>query len=55
MTTKERLHLLIERLSDEQAAAELARLEAQTGEAQRRWPPRHAAIGRSGRHDLAVR
>ncbi len=41
MTTKERLHLLIERLSDEQAAAELARLEAQTGEAQRRWPRRH--------------
>ena len=55
MTTKERLHLLIDRLSDEQAAAELARLEVQTEPAQRRWPPRHAAIGRSGRHDLAER
>ncbi len=55
MTTKERLLLEVQRLTDSQAAAVLEFLESQAlGETSPPWPPRFAAAGHSGRPDLGA-
>lgn len=56
MTTKERLLLEVQRLSEAQAGAVLEFLESQVlvEKSRPQWPPRFAAAGRSGRSDLAA-
>jgi hypothetical protein len=59
VTTKERLHRLVDELADEQASRALALLEAVTGEehtaGQRRVVPTSLGAGASGRGDLSER
>jgi hypothetical protein len=59
VTTKERLHLLVDELADEQASRALALLEAVTGEQQvageRRVVPASLGAGVSGRSDISER
>lgn len=56
MTTKERLILEVQRLTESQAAAVLKFLESQALDesAAAPWPPKFAATGRSGRTDLGA-
>ncbi len=55
MTTKERLHRLVDQLSDDQAVAALALLQAQVGEEPEGWPPAFFGMLHSGKADLAAR
>ena len=56
MTSRERLRIEVQTLTEREAVAVLAFLEQQrranrTGP----WPPSFAGVGRSGRHDLGAR
>lgn len=59
MTTKERLHRLVDELADEQADRALVLLESVTGPSpavsRHRAIPRSLGIGRSGRTDVSER
>ncbi|MGH8962708.1 MAG: hypothetical protein ACRDWT_16225 [Jatrophihabitantaceae bacterium] len=59
MTTKERLHQLVDELADEQIDRALVLPESVTGPApavsRRRAVPRSLGIGRSGRRDVSER
>jgi hypothetical protein len=59
VTTKERLHRLVDELADEQADRALALLETVTDEqqapGQRRVVPTSLGVGASGRSDLSER
>lgn len=59
MTTKERLHRLVDELADEQADRALVLLESVArpplAASKRRAIPRSLGIGRSGRSDVSTR
>ena len=56
MTTKERLLLEVQQLTESQAAVVLDFLQTQAlnGTSSPSWPPRFAATGHSGRPDLGA-
>lgn len=56
MTTRDRLLIEVQGLTEDEAAAVLEFIEHQKQARQEApWPPAFAGIGRSGRHDLGVR
>lgn len=57
MTTRERLLIEVQGLTENEAAAVLEFIEHQKQARQEAapWPPAFAGIGHSGRHDLGVR
>jgi hypothetical protein len=55
MSPREQLHRLVDRLSDDEATAALALLEAQLGEEPADWPPAFFGMLHSGQPDLAAR
>jgi hypothetical protein len=56
MTSRERLQIEVQHLSESEAAAVLEFLEQQKHrQTPGPWPPSFAGIGRSGEHDLGAR
>jgi hypothetical protein len=55
MSPREQLHQLVDRLSDEEAAAALALLQAELGQEPAGWPPAFFGMLHSGQPDLAAR